>query len=215
MPRFSIVSAVRLPHEMVQVWRPGAAKRHTATYIAVMHIPRPSSDEHPAYALTYIDAAEQAITRHGLADLMSLLARQPADLAELLDGVSADAAARAYAAGKWTLLESLVHTIDCERVFSYRLLRAARGDRTPLPGFEHDEWVPLSGANERTLASVITEFGAVRASTIALLTALGQDALARRTVAGGRDVSARGLAWMIAGHVDHHLRLTRERYLTA
>lgn len=180
-----------------------------------MHIPRPASDEHPTYALTYIDAAEHAITRHQLADLMALLARQPSDLASLLDGVTPDVAARSYSAGKWTLLESLVHTIDTERVFSYRLLRAARGDRTPLPGYEQDEWVPLSGANQRTIASLVTEFGAVRASTIALLSPLDQNALARRTVASGRDVSARALAWMIAGHVDHHLRLTRELYLSA
>ncbi len=180
-----------------------------------MHIPRPASDEHPTYALTYIDAAEQAIARHGLADLTALLARQPADLAALLDGVTPDVATHSYAAGKWTLLESLVHTIDSERVFAYRLLRAARGDRTPLPGYEQDEWVPFSGANERTLASVIIEFGAVRASTMALLSPLDQNALARRTVASGRDVSARALAWMIAGHMDHHLRLTRELYLSA
>ncbi len=178
-----------------------------------MQIPRPASDEHPTYALIYVDAAERAISRHELPDLTTLLARQPADLAALLNDVGPDVAKRSYAAGKWTLLESLVHTIDTERVFSYRMLRAARGDRTPLPGYEQDEWVPLSGANERTLADVITEFGAVRASTLALLSPLNQDALARRTVASGRDVSARALAWMMAGHVDHHLRLTRELYL--
>jgi len=180
-----------------------------------MLIPRPASDEHPTYALTYLDAAEHAIARHGLPDLMALLARQPADLAALLAGVSPDMGKRAYAAGKWTLLESMVHTIDTERVFSYRLLRAARGDRTPLPGYEHDAWVPLSAANERTLSEVVSDFGAVRASTLALLSSLDQDALARRTVASGRDVSARALAWMIAGHVDHHFRLTRELYLVA
>jgi hypothetical protein len=178
-----------------------------------MPIPRPASDEYPPYAETYVNAAADALARHGLTDLADLLARQPGDLAALLDGVTAEQAHGTYAPGKWTLLESLVHTIDTERVFSYRLLRAARGDRTPLAGFEQDEWVPLSGAADRTLADVITEFGAVRASTLALLSPLDQNALARRTVASGRDVSARGLAWMIAGHADHHLRLTKEKYL--
>jgi len=178
-----------------------------------MSIPRPAPDEFPPYALTYVQAADDALTRHGFTELHDLLVRQPADLAALLTGVSAEQAHGTYAPGKWTLLESLVHTVDTERVFSYRLLRAARGDRTPLPGYEQDEWVPLCGAASRTLADVITEFGAVRASTLALLTPLDQNALARRTVASGRDVSARGLAWMMAGHVDHHLRLTRELYL--
>lgn len=178
-----------------------------------MSIPRPAPDEFPPYALTYVQAAADALTRHGFTNLHDLLVRQPADLAALLTGVSDEHGQRAYAPGKWTLLESLVHTVDTERVFAYRMLRAARGDRTALVGFDQDAWVPFSGANERSVASVITEFGAVRASTLALLTPLDQNALARRTEASGRDVSARGLAWMMAGHVDHHLRLTRELYL--
>jgi len=178
-----------------------------------MPIPRPHEDEHPPYALTYVNAAAAALARHDLSDILPLLARQPGDLASLLHGVSHDTARSTYAPGKWTLLESLVHTIDTERVFSYRLLRAARGDRTPLVGFEHDEWVPLSGANDRTLSSVITEFGAVRLSTIALLEPLDQNMLAKRTLASGHEVSARALGWLIAGRADHHLTLIRERYL--
>jgi len=178
-----------------------------------MSIPRPAPDEFPPYALTYVQAAADALARYALTDLRDLLVRQPGDLAALLDGVTDDDGRRAYAPGKWTLLESLVHTVDTERVFSYRLLRAARGDQTALAGFDQDAWVPHSGANERTVASVITEFGAVRAATLALITPLDQNARARRTEASGRAVSARGLAWMMAGHVDHHLRLTRELYL--
>jgi hypothetical protein len=180
-----------------------------------MPIPRPADDEFQPYAATYVNATGDALTRHGLTSLTDLLRRQPGDLAELLANVPETAGHAAYAPGKWTLLESLVHTIDTERVFAYRLLRAARGDRTPLAGFEQDDWVPLSGADRRTLADVVAEFGAVRASTLALLAPLDQNMLARRTVANGVDVSARALAWMIAGHVDHHLRLTRDRYLAA
>ncbi len=178
-----------------------------------MTISRPAPDEHAPWALKYISDAEAALTAHGLSDLTTLLARQPGELATLLRGVTDDAARQGYAPGKWSLLESLVHTIDTERVFSYRLLRAARGDQTALSGFEQDDWVPLSGANERSLASVITEFGAVRASTLALLEPLDENALARRTVASGHEVSARALAWMIAGHAAHHFVLTRDRYL--
>lgn len=178
-----------------------------------MPIPRPPADEHPSYAAIYIDAASESLTAHGLSSLTELLRRQPGDLAALLRDVPEAAGHSRYAPGKWTLLESLVHTIDSERVFAYRLMRAARGDRTPIAGFEQDDWVPLSGADRRTLPDVITEFGAVRAATLALLAPLDQNMLARRTIASDQETSARALAWMIAGHAAHHLRLTRERYL--
>lgn len=178
-----------------------------------MPIPRPPADEHASYAGTYIEAASQALARHALSSVTELLRRQPGDLASLLANVPDEQGHHRYAPGKWTLLESLVHTIDSERVFAYRLLRAARGDRTPLAGFEQDDWVPLSGAESRTLPDVVTEFGAVRAATLALIAPLDQNMLARRTVASGQEVSARALAWMIAGHAEHHLRLTAERYL--
>lgn len=178
-----------------------------------MPIPRPAPDEVPAYAGTYVQCAADALAQHDLADLHDLLVRQPADLAALLAGVREVQGQATYAPGKWTLAESLVHVIDTERVFAYRLLRAARGDRTLLPGFDQDAWVPFSDGAGRTLPSLITEFGAVRAATLALLAPLDQNALARRAVTAGGEVSARGFAWMIAGHAQHHLRLTAERYL--
>ncbi len=178
-----------------------------------MSIQKPATDEHLPYLGNYINAAEAALQQHNLTSLHELLARQPADLVALLDGVPDDAGQRAYAPGKWTLIESLLHTIDSERVFAYRLLRAARGDQTPLPGYEQDDWVPLSGAAGRRLTDIVAEFGTVRAATLSLLAPLDQAALARRTVASGHDISARALAWVIAGHVEHHLRLTRDRYL--
>lgn len=178
-----------------------------------MIIPPPAADEFSPFYAAYIAAAEATISQHGLANLTELLRRQPADLTALLDGVSSTIAQSAYAPGKWTLLESLVHTVDTERVFSYRLLRAARGDRTPLASFDHDGWVPMSGAASRTIADVLDEFRTVRAASLSLLAPLGAEMLARRTVASGHEVSVRALAWIIAGHVQHHLQLTRDRYL--
>ncbi len=178
-----------------------------------MPISRPAPDEHPPFMGGYVQEADAALERHGLTHLLDLLTRQPNDLAALVSGVSHADAHSPYAPGKWTLVESLLHLTDTERVFAYRLLRAARGDRTPLRGFEQNEWVPLSGAAGHTLDDVVAEFGAVRAATIALVRPLDEDALARRAVVNREDVSARALAWAIAGHADHHLRLTAERYL--
>jgi hypothetical protein len=122
-------------------------------------------------------------------------------------------ASHAYAPGKWTLGESLVHVSDTERVFSYRLLRIARGDRTPLPGFEQDDWVPTSRAGRRSLADVLGEMYAVRAATLALVRSLDEEAINESGMASGKDVTARALVWMIAGHMQHHFVLTRDRYL--
>ncbi len=178
-----------------------------------MTIPSPAPDEYPPYAGLYVQTAADMLGTPEVPDLTALLTRQPDDLAALLDDVSHDQLQRAYAPGKWTLGESLLHVIDSERVFAYRLLRAARGDRTPLPGFDQDTWVPASEAAGRSVDGLLAEFRAVRTATLALLAPMDAHVLARRTVASDREVSARGLAWMIAGHAQHHLRLTAERYL--
>jgi hypothetical protein len=119
----------------------------------------------------------------------------------------------AYAPGKWTLNESLQHVVDAERVFTYRALRIGRGDITPLPGFEQDDWVPLSGANNRRLSEIVDEFTAVRASTIALFGGLPSEAWDRRGTASGHPVSVRALAFKCAGHALHHEGIFREKYL--
>lgn len=174
----------------------------------------PAASEHAPYAATYLAATADALATSG-GTLEALLETQPAALKALLADVPEAVAQRGYAPGKWTLLESLVHVADTERVFAYRLMRIARGDQTPLPGFDQDAWVPLSGANTRSLASVVHEIVAVRQATLALLTSL-EPAVADRTgTASGQSVTARALVWMIAGHFAHHLTLTRTHYLGA
>lgn len=180
-----------------------------------MDIARPSEGEYAPYALTYIDAAHAEIASGGHVDLLALLRAQPHQWHALLDSASPALAGFAYAPGKWTLAESIVHVCDTERVFAYRLMRFARGDRTPLPPFEQDDWVPQSRASRRTLVDVLDEFDAVRGATVALVASLDDEAIAQIGVASGRDVSARAMIWMIAGHAAHHLRLTSEKYVSA
>jgi len=177
------------------------------------HIARPAATEHAPFYAGYIDAAEASLAQRGLPDVVALLEAQTADWQALMASVPEAKASHAYAPGKWTLGESLVHVSDTERVFSYRLLRIARGDRTPLPGFEQDDWVPTSRAGRRSLADVLGEMYAVRAATLALVRSLDEEAIAQTGVASGKDVTARALVWMIAGHMQHHFVLTRDRYL--
>ena len=176
-------------------------------------IARPAENEHAPYYTGYIDAAEASLSQRGLADVVALLEAQTADWQALMAAVPEAAASHAYAPGKWTLGESLVHVSDTERVFAYRLLRIARGDRTPLPGFEQDDWVPTSRAVRRSLADILAEMYAVRAATLALVRSLDDEAVSQSGVASGKDVTARALVWMIAGHMQHHFGLTRDKYL--
>lgn len=176
-------------------------------------ISRPAPEEHAPYYVTYINAAARALETQGDDDVIKLLASQTAELRALLAGRDASIAQFAYAAGKWTLGESLVHVSDAERVFSYRLLRVARRDQTPLPGFDQDPWVPNSRAQARTLADILDEGEAVRHSTLALVRSLDAGAIGATGTASGAAVSARALIWIIAGHFAHHLGLIRDRYL--
>ena len=172
---------------------------------------RPDTGEYAPFAATYIDATANALGTSG--HLLTLIEGQMVALRTLLSGVDDERAQRGYAPGKWTLAESMLHVADVERVFAYRLLRIARGDVTPLPSFDHDAWVPVSGASHRTLAGILTELEAVRAANLLLIRSLDDAAAARAGTASGNPISVRALTWMIAGHFAHHLELTRTRYL--
>ncbi len=119
----------------------------------------------------------------------------------------------AYAAGKWTLAELIAHIIDAERVFQYRALRFARGDKTTLPGFEQDDYVLTCGANQREKQDLLAEYKAVRESTIQLFKSFTDEMLGRIGVASGSEMSVRALGFVICGHQAHHLRIVQERYL--
>ncbi|MEP7128857.1 MAG: DinB family protein [Chitinophagales bacterium] len=118
-----------------------------------------------------------------------------------------------YAEGKWTIKEMLVHLMDSERVFCYRALRFARKDTTELPGFEENEWVPNSNANNRKLRSILAEYLAVRNSTIELFSNMNKDMLNSSGIANEKPISVRSILYVITGHEIHHTRIMLERYI--
>lgn len=178
-------------------------------------IARPEAQEFAPYYVTYVDATANALAASGASDIRDLMATQCDTLEALVRGISDDQANLGYAPGKWTLKESLVHVCDAERIFSYRAVRIARGDETPLASFEQNDYVPESRSNDRTMASILAEFRAIRASTIALVNSFDAPAIDKRGTASGQTVSARALCWIMAGHVAHHIGLTRDRYVPA
>lgn len=118
-----------------------------------------------------------------------------------------------YAPGKWSVKQLLGHLVDSERVFQYRALRFARADRTPLPGFEENDYAVTGDFDARPIAGLLAEFEAVRRSTLALFAGLTPAMFERVGVANGNEMSVGALAWIMVGHQRHHLVVLRERYL--
>lgn len=117
-----------------------------------------------------------------------------------------------YADGRWSVKDVLGHIADAERVFTYRLTRIARGDQTPLDGFDENAWARTAPHGRRAVADVVDELIAVRRSTLALLSSLDEASLSNTGVANNNPVSARAICWILAGHTRHHLDILGERY---
>lgn len=166
---------------------------------------RPGADEYASFYASYVAAVPDG-------DVTRTLAQQGESFLRTLKDIGDEKAGSAYAPGKWTIKEVVLHMADTERIFAYRLLRIARGDATPLSPFDENAYAPMSGANDRPLDSLLGEFAAVRGATLALLRWMPEAAWTRRGVASGKEVSVRALAWITTGHAMHHERVLQERY---
>ena len=148
-------------------------------------------------------------------DVLGVLESQRVQMLQLFAGRSERDGSFRYAPGKWTVKEVLGHINDAERIFTYRALRIARGDQTPLAGFEQEDFVRNGGFGERTLGDLAEEFGSVRNASVALFRSLREDAWPRRGVASEKEVTVRALAFITAGHQIHHRSILEERYFPA
>ncbi|GAA3968113.1 alpha/beta hydrolase-fold protein [Hymenobacter antarcticus] len=173
---------------------------------SVMPITRPVEGDFLPYSAGYINLVPLD------ADPRQTLRTQPQEIHAAFAGLSEEQAEKTYAPGKWTLKEMLLHQIDSERVFAYRAMRFARGDSQDLLGFEQDEYVVHSAANARTVASLLAEYDATRAATVALFDSFTEEQLNRRGTANGGPATVRALLYIVPGHERHHLNIIRERY---
>ncbi len=144
--------------------------------------------------------------------LRSALDESEAQLLEYLTHVAEDRTDFAYAPGKWTIAQCLQHLIDTERIFAYRALRIGRGDITPLPGFEQNDYAAIASVSERRFRDMIDEFRQLRASTVALFKSFTEEDLVRTGTMSGGPASVRALGFIISGHAYHHAKLYQERY---
>ncbi len=170
-------------------------------------IGRPESNEYAPFYGTYVSLVPDS-------DILVTLETQSAGTIALLANHHSDGDFR-YAPGKWSVKESLGHVIDAERVFSYRAMRIARNDKTPLAGFEQDDYVKYGPFGNCSLAALVEEFAAIRKSTVLMFRALDEAAWARRGMASDKEVTVRALAYIIAGHELHHRRIFQQRYFPA
>jgi hypothetical protein len=169
-------------------------------------ITRPQPGEYDPYYERYISLVQSD-------DVVAALEQQFPETAALLGSRGAARADFRYAPEKWSVKEIVGHLSDAERILSYRVLRIARGDKTPIEGFEQDDYVPNGRFDRRTLADLVAEFGDVRKATLHLFRNLDAEAAARRGVANQKEITARALAFVIAGHELHHRRILQEKYL--
>jgi hypothetical protein len=169
---------------------------------------RPEPGEYAPFYETYISLVKGN-------DILGLLEAQRLQMAQMFAARSEREGNFRYALEKWTVKEVLGHVNDTERIFTYRALRIARGDQTPLSGFEQDDYVRGGNFGERSLADLAEEFAYVRSASIALFRSLKKEAWSRRGVANEKEVTARALAFIIAGHELHHRLILEERYFAA
>ena len=169
---------------------------------------RPLPGEYSSYYETYISLVTSE-------DILVTLEAQRLLTAQLLGARTERDGNFRYAPDKWTVKEVVGHLSDSERIFAYRALRIARGDQTPLSGFEQDDYVRRGNFGHRTLADIAEEFASVRSASIALFKSFESEDWERRGVANKNEISVRALAYIIAGHELHHRRILDERYFPA
>ena len=167
---------------------------------------RPVETEYAPYYQDYINQVNET-------DVMAVLRSEIDDLDVLLNRVPAEKETHAYAEGKWTIRQIVGHLIDGERVFGYRAFCIARGEKQNLPGFEQDDYLRTAPYNNIDLEDLLSEMRLVRLANIAMFRTLDEAAWSRVGIANNNEVTVRAIAFIMAGHLRHHMKVLREKYL--
>lgn len=176
------------------------------SHVHLIRTTRPENTEHAPYYGTYISLVAPG-------DVVETLDTQVESTLALVRTIPEERGGLRYAPGKWSVRELLGHVTDAERIFTYRALRFARGDETPLAGFDENSFIANSRLDARTLASLCEELEAVRRSSVLLFQSFDATEWLRRGTANGYPMSVRALAWTCAGHERHHMEILKSRYL--
>ncbi len=165
---------------------------------------RPQTQEYPPSFSSYMLAVE--------GNVLDVLKEQYVAVPHFF-GQLANKAQYAYAPGKWTIAELLLHLVDTERVMSYRLMCIARGEQMDLPGFDENAYATQARKGKQDYQRLCEQFAALRKSNILLIEDLSTSELDTCGTANANRISVRALVFMLAGHVAHHIAVVKERYL--
>jgi DinB superfamily len=166
---------------------------------------RPEASEYAPFFHRYVASVPDG-------DVVELLRTGGRELIETIGRIPESRGGHRYGPDKWTIRQVIGHLIDAERIFTYRALRIARGDRTPLAPFDENAYVRTAGSDGRTLADLARELECVREASVRLFESLPDGAWALSGIASEREISVRALAYITDGHARHHLQILRERY---
>ena len=169
-------------------------------------ITKPTSEEYAPFYENYISKVNNN-------DLIDALEKGKTEAIKFINSIPENKLDYCYQEGKWSIREIIVHLMDVERIFTYRALRFSRNDRTALAGFDEEEYVPESNASARSLQSLISEYNALRGSTIEFFKNITPEMSLRTGIANGKEISVRALGFIIPGHEIHHMNVIKERYL--
>lgn len=167
---------------------------------------KPQANEYAEYYGKYVSLVPEG-------DVVDTLSTQLGETLALLRSIPESRAGHAYEPGKWSIRQLVGHVIDGERIFAYRALAIARGDRASLPGMEQDEYMEHANFDARTLESLCEEFEHLRRANVLMMRNFDAEAWARRGVASDNEVTVLALAYVIVGHELHHVGVLRARYL--
>ncbi len=167
---------------------------------------RPEKGEYAEYYERYISLVEEN-------DIVAVLENQQSELLEFFEKITEEKSLFAYAEGKWSIKEVIGHLIDGERIFAYRALRISRADKTPIEGFEQDGYIENSNFNNTPFNELTDELFLNRKANLIFFKNLTDEAWLRTGSASENPVSVRALAFIMAGHIRHHLNILNERYL--
>lgn len=166
-----------------------------------------NSGVYPPYFYTYIKLVENE-------DLKTVLKNQLYEFQQFFNSIPEEKHLYKYAEGKWSIKEALQHIIDAERVFAYRAMAFSRKEVNALPSFDDKDYAANSNADNRKWEDLVEEFAALRKSTQCLFNSFSQEQLDYVGIASDKQVNARALGYITAGHAKHHVNIIRERYLT-
>ncbi len=169
-------------------------------------IPRPTDQDVNPYFFIYIDQVSGD-------DPASVLRPQLSEAMELFSGISEEQSLHRYAPGKWSIRQLLNHVTDTERAFAFRMLWFSRGFKTALPGYDQNIAAAGAEADSVSRAAHVDEFQTVRLSTISLYQNMPAEGWKRSGIANEKFITVGALAYIVPGHVTHHLKILRKRYL--